>query len=89
MKSEYIFDKYKGDAFSVPAFAAFLKEKSVDEVEIIGVDGGGCVSLTALGACTAGYRVRLNTAAIGTMFTAKRDKYYAKLKALGAEIVGA
>lgn len=87
MKSEYIFDKYKGDAFSVPAFAAFLKEKSVDEVEIIGVDGGGCVSLTALGACTAGYRVRLNTAAIGTMFTAKRDKYYAKLKALGAEIV--
>ena len=60
-----------------------------NEVKIIGVDGGGCVSLTALGACTAGYRVRLNTAAIGTMFTAKRDKYYAKLKALGAEIVGA
>ena len=47
----------------------FLKKESVDEIEMVGVDGGGCVALTALGACEAGFKVRLNTSAIGTVFT--------------------
>ena len=88
IQSSYVFDKYKGDAFSNPELVCFLKKKSVDEVEIIGVDGGGCVALTALGACENGYKVRLNTFAIGTIFTDKRDKYYAKLKEKGAQIAG-
>lgn len=34
----------------------FLKEEGITEIEVIGVDGGGCVSLTALGAIDNGYR---------------------------------
>ena len=43
-------------------------------------------ALTALGAIENGYKVKLNTSAIGTIFTDKRDKYYAKLKEKGAQI---
>ena len=85
-KGSVVFSKYKGDAFSNPELVDLLKMKSVDEVEIIGVDGGGCVALTALGAIENGYKVKLNTSAIGTIFTDKRDKYYAKLKEKGAQI---
>ena len=63
------------------------KSSGVDTVEVVGVDGGGCVSLTAIGAANRGFRVIVNTAAIGTMFGSKKDKYFAQLKKLGAEFV--
>ena len=85
--SDFIFSKYTGDAFSNSEFSEFLKNNGIDTVELIGVDGGGCVALTALGACENNYKVILNTSAIGTMFDAKKDKYFNKLKMLGAEFV--
>lgn len=85
--SPYCFQKYKGDAFSNDEFTSFLKESEIDTVELIGVDGGGCVALTAIGACKKGYKVIMNTSAIGTMLESKRDKYYDRLKQLGAEFI--
>ena len=85
--SDFIFSKYTGDAFSNSEFSEFLKNNGIDTVELIGVDGGGCVALTALGACENNYKVILNTSAIGTMFDAKKDKYFNILKMLGAEFV--
>ena len=85
--SDFIFSKYTGDAFSNSEFSEFLKNNGIDTVELIGVDGGGCVSLTALGACENNYKVILNTSAIGTMFETKKDKYFDKLRRLGAEFV--
>lgn len=84
--SEHIFDKYKGDAFSNPELCEFLKANQVEEVEVIGVDGGGCVALTALGAVKHGYRVTVNTAAVGTMSEQKKTGYFEKLKRAGANI---
>lgn len=84
--SDNIFIKYEGDAFSNPALKEFLIKSGVKCVEIVGVDGGGCVALTALGAVKEGYKVVINENAIGTMFTKKRDKYFKKLKDAGAEI---
>ena len=51
------------------------------------MDGGGCVPLSALGACKLGYKVIVNTNAIGTMFTGKQKKFYERLERLGAEII--
>lgn len=82
--SENVFDKYTGDAFSNKELCGFLKENDITEVEVIGVDGGGCVSLTALGAIKNGYSVTLNTKAIGTVMERKKDTYFEKLKKLGA-----
>ncbi|MBQ8965187.1 isochorismatase family protein [Ruminococcus sp.] len=41
-------------------FCEFLKKNVIDTVELVGVDGGGCVSLTAQGACKNGYNVIMN-----------------------------
>ncbi len=85
--SDHIFKKYKGDSFTNPKLKETLDELNINEIEITGIDGGGCVALTALGAINAGYRVIVNTKAIGTMFTKKADKYNARLKELGARFI--
>lgn len=85
--SDIFFKKYKGDAFTNPKLKEKLDELNIDEVEVIGVDGGGCVALTALGAIKAGYDVTVNTNAIGTMFHKRANKYNEKLKKLGAKFI--
>lgn len=89
--SDFVFDKYTGDAFTNEKLKEFLKANNVSCIEIIGVDGGGCVSATALGAIEHGYKVILNTTAIGTTdnkkFQNKRDKYFQMLKERGAEFI--
>ncbi len=85
--SMYVFGKYSGDAFSNIEFASLLRDSGIDRVEIVGVDGGGCVALTALGALKAGYKTVLNTKAIGTCFVEKQAKLYEKLKKAGAQFI--
>lgn len=83
-KGNLVFNKYKGDAFSNPELLEYLKKNNIDTVELVGVDGGGCVALTALGAMKNGFKVILNTTAIGTIFEKKKDKYYKQLDTNGA-----
>lgn len=83
--SDNIFDKYTGDAFSNDQLNEFLKSNEVSIVEVIGVDGGGCVSLTALGAIQKGYKVVVNTKAIGTVMEKKKDAYFKRLVKQGAD----
>lgn len=85
--SENVFDKFVGDAFSNKKLDEFLKSSGVNEIEVVGVDGGACVSMTALGALKNGYKVTVNTKAIGTMFEKKKASYFEKIKKLGAEFI--
>ena len=85
--SNHIYGKYEGNAFSNAELVEFLQNEDVQEIEVIGVDGGGCVSLTALGAIDCGYKVTLNTACIGTVFEKQRDKYYKKLREKEARFI--
>lgn len=85
--SDNIFTKYVGNAFSNSALNEFLKKSDIECVEVIGVDGGGCVALTALGAMKAGYKVIVNEKAIGTMFVKAKNKYFKQLRNAGAEFV--
>lgn len=82
-----IFKKYTGDAFKNEELNSYLKNQDIDEVEIVGVDGAGCVAQTAFGAIKNGYKVTLNTECIGTMFTQKVNKLNQKLKAKGATVI--
>lgn len=50
------------------------------EKRVVGVDGGGCVALTALVAIKEGYSVIVNETAIGTMFLKNKEKYFKKLR---------
>jgi len=74
------FKKYKGDAFSNKELCAALKASEITDVEIVGVDGGGCVALTALGAIREGFNVTINTGSVGTTFVKQATKFNAKLK---------
>lgn len=85
--SNHVYVKYEGNAFSNAKLEEFLQSEGIQEIEVIGVDGGGCVSLTALGAIDNGYKVTLNTTCIGTVFKKQRDKYYKKLRERGATII--
>ena len=55
--SDYIFTKFEGNAFTNHKLNDLLKEHNIECVEVVGVDGGGCVALTALGAIKEGYSV--------------------------------
>ncbi len=87
MVSNHVFEKYEGNAFSNTELISFLKKENITEIEVVGVDGGGCVALTALGALECGFKVTLNTSYIGTVFEKQRDKYYQKLQEKGAVIL--
>jgi nicotinamidase-related amidase len=82
--SNYVFSKHSGDAFSNPELESFIRDSGITDIEIVGVDGGGCVSMTALGALKRGYKVTLNLPAIGTMNIKRRDKFFAQLRRGGA-----
>ncbi|MDD6797417.1 MAG: cysteine hydrolase [Clostridia bacterium] len=81
--SNNIFEKYKPDAFSNKLFVKDLKSRNITEIEIVGVDGGGCVAYTALGAAKNGYAVTLNKKCIGTMFKKQELKLRKKLERAG------
>lgn len=85
--TDKVFDKYKADAFSNKKLDEYLKNHDIDTVEVIGVDGGGCVAQTALGAVKNGYQVIVNTKGIGTMFHKKQAQYFELLRKKGAQII--
>lgn len=85
--SDNVFTKCRGNAFSNGELVLFLKEQEVECVEVVGVDGGGCVALTALGAVKEGYKVIVNETAIGTMFHKNKTKYFRKLEEAGAVFI--
>ena len=86
-KGNAVFDKYNGDAFSNPQLTEYLQKNNIDTVEVVGVDGGGCVALTALGAIKNGFKAIVNTKAIGTMFEKKKNKYFQMLEKKGATFI--
>lgn len=86
--SDNIFTKHAGDAFTNPELKRFLDSRQIDTVEVIGIDGGACVVMTAVGAVNNGYNVIVNTQAIATraVLEKRKEKYFAKLRSMGAEI---
>lgn len=85
--SANVYPKYKGNALTNPDLKEFLRKNEIESVEVVGVDGGGCVALTALGAIHEGYKVIVNEKAIGTMFEKNKAKYFEKLKNSGAQFI--
>lgn len=73
--SDYVLSKHNGNAFSNPQLHNLLNEHNIECVEVIGVDGGWCVSLTAIGAVKAGYRVTMNESEIGTIYHKRKEVF--------------
>jgi nicotinamidase-related amidase len=86
-RGDIVFDKYRGDAFSNPELLKYLNSNNIDTVEIIGIDGGGCVYLTAMGAINNGLKVIINTKAIDTMLKKRQARLFEVLKEKGATFI--
>ena len=84
--SNYRFSKYRGDAFSNSELKTALRRMGVEQVELVGVDGGGCVALTAFGALREGFQAVVNTSAVQTIYPEKQAKFFRRLQKQGAEI---
>lgn len=72
--SGHVIEKYSQDAFSSERLRQLLDENQIECVEVVGVDGGACVSATAVGAVKAGYEVTVRKDAVGTMFVSRMKK---------------
>ncbi|WP_269583566.1 cysteine hydrolase family protein [Roseibium sp. Sym1] len=53
------FEKSIGDTFSCPDFEAWLAEKRIGRLILVGLDSCYCVQLTAMGALARGYAVEI------------------------------
>lgn len=60
------FTKNRPDAFSNPGLDAFLRERQVGEVIIVGLDAAYCLNATIHGALNRGYRVTVVPEGIAT-----------------------
>lgn len=81
--SENYFEKQVGNAFKNNNLVKFIKDNAISEVELIGVDGIGCVFKTAKGAIKTGLKVTILSDSVGTVNPEKFIKITLKLKAFG------
>jgi len=61
-----VFEKHRTDALSSRALEAWLDEREVDELYLVGVDAAHCVTMTARGALNRGYRVSVVSDAVAS-----------------------
>lgn len=85
--SENYFEKHVGNAFKNNNLVKFIKENQIGTVELIGVDGIGCVFKTAKGARKIGLKVTILSDSVGTVNPEKFTKLSTNLKALGVYYV--
>ncbi|EHI74634.1 Isochorismatase family [Streptococcus criceti] len=81
--SDHVFEKRRASCLSNTAFLTFLKEREVRELEIVGVDGNGCIKASALAADRSGFKVTLDLKCIGVANQTKFTKTKEKLLAAG------
>lgn len=63
--SEHMFEKRRPSCFSNLSLVEFLVDRGVTSLELIGVDGNGCIKASALSAARLGYDVELDLECIG------------------------
>ncbi len=84
-----VFEKNIGDSFSSREFEAYLAEKKVGHLTLVGLDACHCVQLTAKGALARGYQVEIRETGTLTAFPHKWPEHKDELTGLGARITAA
>lgn len=81
--SDNILFKDKASAFTNKELEILLKNNNITEIEIIGVDGNGCVASTAKDAVKLGYKTTLLCDYIGIKNRKRFETNKEKLKDMG------
>lgn len=85
--SDKIFKKFTGDSFTNPELLSALRKAGIEQVDIVGVDGCGCVPKTAEGAIQNGFSVRILSDAVATMSPTRAAKQRSRVSKLGVTYV--
>jgi nicotinamidase-related amidase len=80
------FIKERGDAFTNPALAAFLRERRITRLAILGVFAPACVRATTRGALREGYRVTVVSDGVAAGSDRARDRALALMTKDGASL---
>ncbi len=86
--SENVFTKYKGNALTSEAFAAFVRENEIDDFYITGADAIACVKSTCYNLCKAGYSVNVLSDCITSYDKRKIDEMLRYYESKGCKIIG-
>ncbi len=81
------FEKQVGNAFRNNNLVKFIKDKGIDEVELVGVDEIGCVFKTAKGAIELGLKVTLLSDSVGPINLEKFIKVSTKFKSFAISYI--
>jgi nicotinamidase/pyrazinamidase len=68
--------------------AAWLRDRGITEVDVVGIATDHCVRATALDAVAAGFRTRVLLGLTAGVAKASTDRALQELRAAGAELVG-
>jgi len=67
--SDLIFEKVKASCFSNETVIKYLNENSINEIELVGVDGNHCVGMSANAGVQLGFQISLFLSCVGTVNT--------------------
>lgn len=82
-----VFKKTKASALSNKELFKYFKDNDITTLNILGLDGTGCVMHTAFDAIKKGFKVRMISDCILALKPEKLFKINKKLQVLGAEII--
>ena len=72
MVSDFIFDKYFGDALTNRKLRKLIMDKGYEMLHLCGLDECGCVTATALGAAKRGIKAEILRNGTATVFSEKK-----------------
>lgn len=84
--SENIFTKFKGNALTSEAFAAFIKANGINEFFIAGADATACVKSTCFNMTKAGYAVHVLSDCVTSYDKTKIDGMLAYYASKGCKV---
>lgn len=84
--SQNIFIKNRANCFTNPELIRFLHENSITELELVGIDGNGCVAASARAGKKNGFSILFNQQCIEAANTAIFEKTVGNLQKLGITI---
>lgn len=85
--SQNYFEKQLGNAFRNNNLVKFIRENKISKVELVGVDGNGCIFKTAKAAIKIGLNVTISSDSVGIINTEKFIRISNKLKSLGVAYI--
>lgn len=86
--SDHIFEKRRASCLTSPALQDFLENCRVQSLEVIGVDGNGCVKASVLALAQKGYQVTADLKGIGVLHQKRFEKTLAQWQSAGIATKG-